>query len=202
MGSITNFANQNLIVKNPPKNLFKILFFILLILFLIVIIFLITLLAAKTQNPISNQVNPTPTVVNKISDWKTYNFPYSDTSIKYPSNWIVKNINNSVCLSDISSIYPFCEIEITKGSFSDFFSSEEGKSFEDTMAENIKESTSDDYTKKIIINNINAYEFQSSYPSYNIYLKNNDNIYKMNFNPNTPDKDSLEWKIVNTFSFN
>lgn len=122
METITNFENknldQNLNPVTPQKNIFKILFFILLTLVLVIIIVLTTLLITKNKSitPVEELTTipspttiPTQTIVDETANWKTYTSKneYVDYNFIYPKTWglLERSTNTITIAGDIDSDY-------------------------------------------------------------------------------------------------
>lgn len=107
MEQITNFETQNLDQNlnpiTPQKNIFKILFFILLALVLVIISVLTTLLVTKNKSitPVqelttipSPTIIPTKTIVDETANWQTYTNSTYKYSIQYSNQWIFREFPN------------------------------------------------------------------------------------------------------------
>jgi hypothetical protein len=211
------------------QNLFKYLFIISIVVLLVSIsysIFLFKNLNSKLElikqedlstkiiptviptKEIINEVTPTVTLVPitsnnaYVANWKTLGFD-GGASIKYPSDWAVKMLGEGTayCFFHESTDY-FCDIEISRENFSQAFISSDKKSFEEIMADEIKNSNEFDYTRMININGLKAYENQSSYPLYRIYYLGKYNVvYTISFglSDSKPADTDIRWRILNTF---
>lgn len=211
--------------KVSSLKLYKTLFLIFFILFLIVATVLITLLITKKNTPavtskLTESAIPTiiptatPTVIVQANDitanWKTYKDSAFNYSIKYPSDWVLKNHSKNLISLASAKVNEFLETHQVGGtpnimvnvySLSELPNNTENLSFDNWIKQQEDQNLFSN-KESIIVDGQNGYSVNSVGESATkeIYINKNNVIYHISYD--LPVDDQEELRIINTFKLN